>query len=192
MSRESILKAIKKNKPPLLPLPEIDESVFEQQVNLREVFIQNIQRVGGKIAEVTGNEIDNEVLKRYPEAKEIVSITNKSKLGNVIITSETDPHDLKNIDLAIIEGVFGVAENGAIWITEKQSILRALPFITSHLIILLKKDQLHLHMLQAYQEIATRNRSFGLFISGPSKTADIEQSLVIGAHGAMSLSVFLI
>ena len=47
-------------------------------------------------------------------------------------------------------------------------------------------------MLDAYDLIAERERSFGLFISGPSKTADIEQSLVIGAQAAMSLTVFLV
>jgi L-lactate dehydrogenase complex protein LldG len=44
-------------------------------------------------------------------------------------------------------------------------------------------------MHAAYEELGKVKSSFGLFLSGPSKTADIEQSLVIGAHGARSLTV---
>ncbi|MBG7629483.1 MAG: LUD domain-containing protein [Bacteroidetes bacterium] len=70
--------------------------------------------------------------------------------------------------------------------------LRILPFITNYLVIILNIKDVCLHMHQAYKLIAERKRNFGLFISGPSKTADIEQCLVIGAQGAMSLTVFLI
>ena len=46
-------------------------------------------------------------------------------------------------------------------------------------------------MHAAYQQLNGQNFDYGLFLSGPSKTADIEQSLVIGAQGAMSLTVIL-
>jgi L-lactate dehydrogenase complex protein LldG len=48
------------------------------------------------------------------------------------------------------------------------------------------------NMHQAYERLAFDKPGFGAFISGPSKTADIEQSLVIGAHGPRSLTVFCI
>ncbi len=47
-------------------------------------------------------------------------------------------------------------------------------------------------MHEAMLEIENFNEGYGVFISGPSKTADIEQSLVIGAQGPLSLTVFLI
>ena len=47
-------------------------------------------------------------------------------------------------------------------------------------------------MLDSYQLIHNTDYGYGVFISGPSKTADIEQSLVIGAHGAGSLTIFIL
>jgi L-lactate dehydrogenase complex protein LldG len=47
-------------------------------------------------------------------------------------------------------------------------------------------------MHQAYEQISSADYGFGVFLAGPSKTADIEQSLVLGAHGARGLVVFLV
>ncbi|WP_445733943.1 LutC/YkgG family protein [Mariniflexile sp.] len=192
MGREAILEAIKKNKPDVLPVPEINEAVFFEDLNLLETFKNNVTLVGGSIKEIALADIDAEIKKMYPNAKQIVSALAGSVLGTVSISEKTDPHDLESLDLAIVKGTLGVAENGAIWITAHDSMVRALPFITKHLVIVLSKEAICLHMLQAYGDMAQRERDFGVFISGPSKTADIEQCLVVGAHGAMSLTVFLV
>lgn len=192
MGREAILQSIKKNKPDLLPMPQINEESFAEDINLKEVFKNNIAVVGGTIKEIKKEAIDTEIKTIYTNVKRIVSVTEKSSLGNISVSKETDPHTLEDIDLAIIEGELGVSENGAIWVTASNSVVRALPFITNDLVIILEKDKICLHMLQAYEIINTRKREFGVFISGPSKTADIEQCLVVGAHGAMSLTVLLV
>ncbi len=192
MGREAILKSIKKNKPDLLPFPEIKEETFNENINLKEAFKESVVLVGGTIKEIEKEEIDTEIKAIYTNAKSIVSVSKKSSLGTISVSKETAPHSLKNIDLAIIEGELGVSENGAIWVTAAKNIVRALPFITNDLVIILNKEKICLHMLEAYDVISTRKRDFGVFISGPSKTADIEQCLVVGAHGAMSLTVLLI
>ena len=192
MGREAILQAIKKNKPNLIPVPEINETAFEETIDLKETFIKNVALVGGTIKEIKAKDVDAEIKSIYTNAKRIVSTSNSTTIGTVSISKDTDPHTLEDIDLAIVEGELGVSENGAIWVTASNSMIRVLPFITNDLVILLKKDSLCLHMHKAYQIINQRDRDFGVFISGPSKTADIEQCLVVGAHGAMSLTVFLI
>jgi len=103
-----------------------------------------------------------------------------------------DPHDLENVDVAILEGSIGVAENAAVWITENQMKYRALPFITQHLFVVLAADKIVALMHDAYAVIEDSGEGFASFISGPSKTADIEQSLVIGAHGARSHHIFIL
>jgi L-lactate dehydrogenase complex protein LldG len=100
-----------------------------------------------------------------------------------------DGLSLAGIEVLEIDGEFGVAENGAIWLLEEALPHRVAPFICQHLVINVKKIVPHMHA--AYEELGKVNSGFGLFLSGPSKTADIEQSLVIGAHGARSLTVVI-
>jgi L-lactate dehydrogenase complex protein LldG len=69
---------------------------------------------------------------------------------------------------------------------------RAILFITQHLVLVVPRDQVIDNMHQAYERLSFADPGFGVFLSGPSKTADIEQSLVIGAHGPRSLTVFLV
>lgn len=193
MGREAILKSVKENKPALLPLPEIDLGNFSETIDLLVTFKEKVALVGASITELNSlKEVDVEIQKRYPNVKDIVSCTQKSTLGTVSISEKTNSHELESIDLAIIEGDFGVAENGAIWISENEFPIRVLPFITNDLVIVLDKEKLCSNLHEAYKLIAKRQRSFGLFIAGPSKTADIEQCLVIGAQGAMSLTVILV
>ena len=104
---------------------------------------------------------------------------------------QDDPHSLENVELCILEAQFGVAENGALWLTEAQMGQRVAPFITQNLAVVVKKSDMVPTMHHAYDRIAQAEYPFGLFLAGPSKTADIEQSLVLGAHGSRSMTVFL-
>jgi len=193
MGRAAILKSIQENKPALVPLPKIDLNSFDEIVDLLETFKSNVKLVGGDVIELASiNDLDTKINDVYPNAKKIVAQTSASNLGTISIAKDTDPHSLEIIDLAIVKGEFGVTENGAVWISEEQFPVRVLPFITNDLVIVLSKADLCDTMHSAYKKIANRQRSFGLFLSGPSKTADIEQCLVIGAQGAMSLTIVLV
>lgn len=100
-----------------------------------------------------------------------------------------DGLSLAEVEVLEIDGEFGVAENGAIWLSEEAMPHRVAPFICQHLVINVSKIVPNMHA--AYEELKKPSSSFGLFLAGPSKTADIEQSLVIGAHGARSLTVVI-
>ena len=190
MGREAILKSIKENKPELLTLPEIDLNEFQEEIDLIAAFKEKVAMVGGSILELDATmEIDTEIKKRYPNAVNIANCTLESSLEGVQISKNNRPHEYENIDLAIVKGELGVAENGAVWISDTQFPIRVLPFITNDLVIVLDKKDICAHLHQAYSFISKRDRSFGVFIAGPSKTADIEQCLVVGAQGAMSLPV---
>ena len=100
-----------------------------------------------------------------------------------------DGLSLAEVEVLEIDGEFGVAENGAIWLLEDALPHRVAPFICQHLVINVSVIVPTMHA--AYERLGEVKSGFGLFLAGPSKTADIEQSLVIGAHGARSLTVVL-
>jgi len=193
MSRETIIQAIRKHKPGLVSLPDIQLDRLEENTDLLTSFRHHVNQAGGRAVEVSGTDtVDSVIRKLYPEAKRVISCCKDSKSGNVFLEDGQKAHELESLDLAIIEGQFGVAENAAVWVSESEFPLRVLPFITKDLVLVLNKKDLCANMHRAYQKLQQRHRGFGLFISGPSKTADIEQSLVIGAQGAMSLTVLLL
>ena len=102
------------------------------------------------------------------------------------------PAELNGTDLVICRGIFGVCENAAVYF-EQEYLQRSIYFISESLLILLPKDQLVDTMHDAYRRVQNEPQGeFRGFISGPSKTADIEQALVMGAHGARQATVLLV
>ncbi|MEJ7589840.1 MAG: LUD domain-containing protein, partial [Ferruginibacter sp.] len=116
------------------------------------------------------------------------------QLGDVSTEINSSMHagSLELVYKTYIQATIGVAENGAVWIYESQMKNRLLPFICQHLVIYLDVKNIVPTMHEAYELIDVAKEGYGVFLAGPSKTADIEQSLVIGAHGARSLLVYLI
>lgn len=94
-------------------------------------------------------------------------------------------------DLAIVEGVFGVAENGCVFLSEPTECRRLDYFVHEALVIVLDHKEIVANMHDAYDRLGESAMHYGIFISGPSKTADIEQALVFGAHGAKEVGILL-
>ena len=190
MSRNSILAAIQKNKPAEKPLPAIPAFANGKAAPI-DVFTSMVEVGGGQVIRDTNSHNLNTTIKKlFPEAKRIASPLPAVE-RNVDLDQILSPGELESVDLAVVRGQIGVAENGAVWVTEENCGHRVLPFITQHLIILLNPSDIVHNMHEAYERIQVDATGFGLFIAGPSKTADIEQSLVIGAQGARSLTVVL-
>ncbi|MEZ4993594.1 MAG: LUD domain-containing protein, partial [Saprospiraceae bacterium] len=148
---------------------------------------------GGKSHLLKDGETVTEIVQRhYPEAARIISRTTDSQLGNVDLDQLEKLTDLHGLDLAILPAQLGVAENAAVWLTEAEMGQRVVPFIAEHLVLVLDRKDVVSDMHQAYKRIEIDEPGFGLFIAGPSKTADIEQSLVIGAQGPRTWLVILV
>lgn len=184
--KSSILANIRANKPADRPLPEMPVYTSDPTQDL-EIFKTVLD--GSKTTVIERATLSAYLEKNFPEAKTIVS-TVAGYDGNLDLSTIEDPLQLAGVDLAIMTAKLGVAENGAMWVSESEMVVRALPFITQHLVLILDGPIVPT-MHEAYQQIEVAATGFGCFIAGPSKTADIEQSLVIGAHGPRSLVVAL-
>ena len=185
-SKEKILQNIKKNNVAVdveLPSYENFGITFEKK---HEKFSTMIESVGGKALVIDKKDLDTTIQELYKEEKVISSNVEDFTLGNFDANKEEDPHNLKNIDVAVVKGNFAVAENGAIWMKNEDNRHRSLYFIAQNIVIVIDEKEIVSNMHEAYEKINFENSGYGVFISGPSKTADIEQSLVIGAHGPKS------
>lgn len=191
-TREKILAAVKKNQPPLSALPDI--SVFKvHEEDVVKKYSEIFAGIGGLLVSAGSLENVKDLIKKdFDQSKRI--LTNLPALSDVAELSdpEADPHTLEDVELAIIEARLAVAENGAVWLTEDVMGQRVLPYIAQHLAVIVREDSIVSTMHDAYAKIASEDYGFGGFIGGPSKTADIEQALVLGAHGPLSMTVYLI
>jgi len=191
-SREKILSAIKTNQPDLATLPDVD-FLLQEDVDVPEKFIASLTAIGGQVVMVKNHSAIKAFIAEnfiHPSRK-ITTVSELEDIAEYIEDNSTVPHSLENVDYAIIEADLAIAENGAIWVTEDKIRTRVLPFITQHLAVIVKKKDVVPTMHYAYNKIAANDYGFATFIAGPSKTADIEQSLVLGAHGSRSMTVFL-
>lgn len=193
-SKAEILGTLRDAQSEPVELPDLDQpwTTFPDRV---QQFSEVLQSVGGRAVRVrdldeANHELDQ--LPAYAEAAKVCSLVDGIRKANVRIEDAADPHQLEDVDFFVAPGQFGVAENAAVWVTDQGLRHRVLYFLTQHLALVLPAAELVDNMHQAYQRLSFAEPGFGLFLSGPSKTADIEQSLVIGAHGARSLTVFLV
>ncbi len=193
-SREKILGAISINKPSLIELPVIDiKSTSSLSVDWVDEFIKTLESIGGKVVQLSSIDlIKLEIQQAKLRGEYIVNTLPVLGEVNNEINPTMEAGLLESIDRAYIEGSIGVAENGSVWLYEHQIKNRLLPFICQHLVICLNINKIVPNMHEAYQQVDVAKEGYGVFLAGPSKTADIEQSLVIGAHGARSLLVYLI
>jgi L-lactate dehydrogenase complex protein LldG len=217
-SREKILSTVGANQPAPRELPPLASGVdaapqgsstapqgSASSAGLATQFIAVLESIGGVAYTVSGFPRVATILhEQFPGVRRVVSGCPELPSFGIVVSGNEDPHTLDDVDLAILPAHFGVAENGACWITEAQMLHRALPFITQHLALVIQRRDIVADMHQAYDRIALIESveapgspaaapyGFATFIAGPSKTADIEQSLVLGAHGPISLTVFLL
>lgn len=192
-SREQILANIQANQPAVVPLPTAFSFNTVYPDNTTQ-FVSVLASIGGLAIEVNSYAaIEAHLQESFPQVLDVVTtLPELAHLADVSLVHILVPHELANINLAIIEGQWAVAENGAIWVDEQHLPHRALPMITQFLAIVIRQSAIVPNMHDAYNRIKVDRTGFGTFIAGPSKTADIEQSLVIGAHGARSLVVYIL
>ncbi len=201
-SKEDILKKYRANVREQYDMPDLSDIKAITYPNPLLQFTTMSKNVGGQVVEVEeGRDINDLTRELYPDAKEIASNLPEITIATRNPDNVGRARDLNGTDVGVVRGMFGVAENGCVWIPQQMKE-KAVCFISENLVILLPKSQIVNNMHEAYRRLSERDPKSGLdlfdqygygtFISGPSKTADIAQVLVMGAQAARSATILLL
>lgn len=195
-ARENILKRLRDNTRETYDMPAmngLNPITFANPV--AEFVAKTTTTAGARILEMKEADNLNDLVRQaYPDAKIIASnLTDVDAQLNP--DTVDDARELMTADVGVVEGTIGVAENACIWIPQ-QTKEKSVCFAVQQLVIVLRRDAIVNNMHEAYSRIADSNDyfkkyPFGTFISGPSKTADIESALVYGAQAARGVTVVL-
>lgn len=194
-SKQAIMDAIRTSPMEVPPCPQIETDRVTSFDDPIAQFTDSLSFVGGEAHFIKNASEAAEILREIPvfaQAAQIASLVPEVYEGNVKAETISDPHALAPLDWTIAKGEFMVAENGAIWVDGATLPHRVMIFIAQYLAIVVQRKDIVSNMHEAYERIGTIQSPFGIFVSGPSKTADIEQSLVLGAHGCRKLQVFVV
>ena len=215
-SKEDILKKYRANVREQFDMPDLSDIKATTYPDPLLQFMNMTKSVGGNAIEVDkGADINALIRELYPDAKEIASNLPEITIATRNPDEVGRARDLNGTDVGVVRGSFGVAENACVWIPQQMKE-KAVMFISENLIILLPKSQIVNNMHEAYKRLSDQANSqeqfatphsvplgqrmansfndygYGTFISGPSKTADIAQVLVMGAQAARSATVLLL
>ena len=203
-SKEDILKKYRANVREKFDMPDLSDIKAITYPDPLLQFMNMTKSVGGNAIEVEkGRDVNELIRELYPDAKEIASNLPEITIATRNPDEVGRARDLNGTDVGVIRGSFGVAENACVWIPQQMKE-KAVCFISENLVILLDKKQIVNNMHEAYARLSNAggkttsdtelfdHYGYGTFISGPSKTADIAQVLVMGAQAARSATVLLL
>ncbi len=214
--RDVILASIRSNLPPAVPLPDVPGSdrrgiaaglgYKEHVTRLPEVpgfpdvgephlpyFQRQLEAMGGQLFEVADRAAAcAKVAELFPDAKVVCSAAPEVPGTRRGWWIDNNPHELFDVDVGVVRSPLGVAETGAVWLTQAELLVNALAVLSQHLIVLLDPGAVVDTMNDAYERVDLTANPYGLFLAGPSATADIEGVVVHGAQGARTMTILLL
>ncbi|HLG02881.1 MAG TPA: lactate utilization protein [Bacteroidia bacterium] len=205
-SREQILKKVRaalihKSR---LENPSIDfeSSIYPEPAEALElVFAQQFSEVGGQFIFCENEEdfcynvhaltTDGSFGQIWCGEKELQELLNRAKVSFI-----SSPQEVEKADTSITACEFLVARTGSILVSSMQGSGRRAPVFPHQHIVVAKTSQLIYDMKEALKAIKAKYPagfpSMVTMITGPSRTADIEKTLILGAHGPKEIYVFMI
>ena len=185
-ARDAILGAVRTARPPAVAAPAARPPSRGDQSLLIDLFVAAATAAGACVTRCAPVDMATHV---PTDAARVLSVVPGI---SSTIAIPADPHELADLTLFVCQATLGVAENGAVWIATDDAWCRAALFLAERVVIVLAGSTIVSDLHEAYARIDIRAHAFGAFIAGPSKTADIEQALVIGAHGPKELSLIVV
>ena len=190
MYKEELLNKLRRNTREQYDMPSTDVAGISYDDTVAQ-FVAMSKTVGSTVIMAKpGDSLNDLVRGTYPDAKVIASDLEELTIATLNPDTVADAQALNGTDVGVVAGEIGVAENGCVWIPQSMKE-KAVCFISEYLVIVLPKSGIVGNMHEAYARITMPATGLGTFISGPSKTADIEQALVMGAQAARGVTVII-
>ncbi|MCK5774594.1 MAG: LUD domain-containing protein [Bacteroidales bacterium] len=192
-SREKILSRIKKGVAPAVALPDMSiADKWNSEVDIDALKLV-LEAVGGEMHILDSvADVDEKLSELFPDVKMAYTNVEGVEFGNVDLDVVKSAHELAKLEIAVLQGEFAVEENGSVFVRDNKMGNKMIPTITEYLVLVVSKNEIVKNMHEAYKRFDLGKMEYGVFISGPSKTADIESTLVFGAHGAKNLALLLV
>jgi L-lactate dehydrogenase complex protein LldG len=190
-ARDAILHAVRAARPPAAERPEPLWPAARPFSGLsrRDTLSAAAAAAGAEVVACARHDLARVLAGTVGGAASILSYTSDA---TSTISPPADLRQLDTLGVLVCESQLAVAENGAAWIATSDATLRAALFLAARVVIVLAEQHVVDDLHQAYERIDVRAHPFGVFIAGPSKTADIEQALVVGAHGPKELTLVIV
>ncbi len=191
--REAILAAVRAHRPALdRPAPVVPGFDDHPPPDLLAAFAHALERMGGQMLSAPESEHGGDPLAllhaRIADAR-IVCSNVPEFVGNRVLTPQTRPADLADVEYGIVRAAFAVAETGSVCLTDATLGINTLGYLPQHLIVLLDPADIVVNIHQAYRRPEWHQVHYAVLHTGPSATADIEGVLIHGAQGVRSLAV---
>lgn len=197
-AKENILKRIRKalSNPVPLPFPQSEgiNSVFLPPTEELEIlFAQEFTRLGGKFAFCTSETDMIEQVKQLLVAREWTKVFCVEEKWNEDLSNTIN---LESCDAAITGCETLIARTGTIVMSSAQQNGRTVSVYAPVHICIAYTSQLVYDVKEGLQALKEKYSlafpSLITFASGPSRTADIEKTLVTGVHGPKEVYCFLV
>ncbi len=189
---------------PLSPRPAISASRLpESSTHETELLLNEIKKLSGVGQSVTASDIDATLKALVVEQKirkatvwetprlRALGITEiLNALGVELISPNADKHAMASCDLGITEADYLLPETGTLVLTASAEKPRAVSLLPRIHLAVVRPEMLRADMHQVFAE--SKECHYLVFITGPSRTADIELTVTLGVHGPKNLFVWMV
>lgn len=200
---ENIRKSLRRTaQTPLSLRPAIDEPRLPESLDSEiEQFLGEIKKLSGVGQRLVPADI-NSALKdlvaeqnirkatvwNTPRLQELQIANHLSSLGVELISPNADKHEMAQCDLGITEADYLLPETGTIVLSSSAEKPRAVSLLPRVHLAIVRPEMLRADMHQVFAE--AKDKNYLVFITGPSRTADIELTTTLGVHGPKNLYVW--
>ena len=186
------------------PRPAIHESRQSESIDAEvDAFLNEVKKLSGVGQKLSPSEIDP-ALKMLVEEQNIKKATAwetpylrragvaeiLNSLGVELVPPNAGKHEMALCDLGITEADYLLPETGTLVLRSSSEKPRAVSLLPRVHLAIVRPEMLRADLHQVFAEAKARH--YLVFITGPSRTADIELTVTIGVHGPKTLCVMLL